>query len=155
MKYRLCLLSLILGLAVTPALLAQDTAPTAGAGAAMKDDSTPLGDEMNKLGRAFRKLRKLLPDPTKNPDSLAQVAIIREAAQESAKLTPAKTADLPEVDWAKFEAEFQSEIKKFLGLVDSLEAALKANDNTGAQKFFDEMAQEQKDAHKQFRKPKK
>lgn len=155
MKIRLLLLALILGLAGTPGIRAQDAAKPAPAPMAGKDDDdTELGDKMDKLNSAYKKLRKQIPDPTKNEDSLKQVAIVRQAAEDGMKLTPAKAADVPEADRAKFVADFQAEMKKFLGMVDDLQTALKANDNVAAQKAFDAMAQEQKDAHKQFRKQK-
>jgi hypothetical protein len=158
MKTRLLLpLSLIVGLAGLPALRAQDAAPKpapAAPAAAKEDDDTELGDKMDKVNGAYKKLRKLLPDATQNEASLAQVAIIHASAEDALKLTPAKAADLPEADRAKFVSDFQAEMKKFIGKVDDLAAALKANDNATAQKIFADMGQEEKDAHKQFRKQK-
>jgi hypothetical protein len=160
MKIRLLPLSLIFGLAIAPGLRAQAPAPAPApaaptAPAAGKDDGdTELGDKMDKVSSAYKKLRKSIPDATQNEASLKQVAIIHDAATDALNLTPAKAADLPEADRAKFVADFQAEMKKFIGKVDDLAAALKANDNAGAQKIFDDMGQQEKDDHKEFRKPK-
>ncbi len=158
MKIRLLPLFIILGLAVAPGLRAQTPAPTppAPTAPAAKDDGdTELGDKMDKVSSAYKKLRKQIPDATQNEASLKQVAIIHDAATDALKLTPAKAADLPEADRAKFVADFQAEMKKFIGKVDDLAAALKANDNATAQKIFEDMAQQEKDDHKEFRKQKK
>jgi len=147
-------LFLIVGLAGLPGLRAQDAASKPAPAAAKDDGDTELGDKMDKVNGAYKKLRKQLPDATQNEASLKQVAIIHDAATDALNLTPAKAADLPEADRAKFVSDFQAEMKKFIGKVDDLAAALKANDNATAQKIFDEMGQEEKDAHKQFRKQK-
>ena len=119
-----------------------------------KEPTTPLTDQMEKIGGAYRKLGNLVKDPTKNADALAQVAIIKEATAASAKFEPAKKKDVPAADQAKFVADYQSELKDFSGLVDKLEAALKANDNATAQKLVDEMKEERNKDHKQFQKKK-
>lgn len=158
MKIRLLPLLVILGLAVAPGLRAQAPAPAPAAPAApaagKDDDDTELGDKMDKVSSAYKKLRKLLPDATQNEAALKQVAIIHDAAVDALKLTPAKAADLPEADRAKFVSDFQAEMKKFIGKVDDLTAALKTNDNATAQKIFDDMGQQEKDDHKEFRKQK-
>jgi hypothetical protein len=155
MKIRLLPLFIILGLAVAPGLRAQAPAPAPTVPAAKDDGDTELGDKMDKVSSAYKKLRKQIPDATQNEASLKQVAIIHDAATDALKLTPAKAADLPEADRAKFVADFQAEMKKFIGKVDDLAAALKANDNATAQKIFDDMGQQEKDDHKEFRKQKK
>jgi cytochrome c556 len=145
MKIRILFCLLTLGLTVVPGLRAQD---------AKKDDTTELGDHMNKISGAFRKLRGALPDATKNDDSLAQVAIIKENATAALKLKPAKLADVPDADQAKFIADYQAEMNKLLDSVNQLEAALKAGKNDDAQKIYAQMGQIQKDGHAAFRKKK-
>jgi soluble cytochrome b562 len=145
MKIRILLCLLTLGLAVVPGLRAQD---------AKKDDQTELGAKMEKISGAFRKLRGALADATKNDDSLAQVAIIKENATAALKLKPAKLADIPDADQAKFIADYQAEMNKLLDSVNQLEAALKAGKNDDAQKIYQQMGQIQKEGHTEFRKKK-
>ncbi len=145
MKIRILFCLLTLGLTVAPGLRAQD---------AKKDDQTELGAKMEKISGAFRKLRGALPDATKNDDSLAQVAIIKENATAALKLKPAKLADVPAADQAKFVADYQAEMNKLLDSINQLEAALKAGKNDDAQKIYQQMGQIQKDGHAEFRKKK-
>jgi soluble cytochrome b562 len=149
MKIRLLLLSLILGLAVAPALKAQD-APKPAA----KDGDTELGGKMDDMNDAFKKLRRNVPDATKNDDSLKLVAAMQSAAGDALKLTPAKAADLPEADRPKFVADYQAKMKMFIEMLGKLETALKAGDNASAQKIVADLFQTEKDAHTDFRKKK-
>ena len=150
MKLRFLIVSLLSALLALPALRAQDgkMAPKE------KEPQTELGDKMEKLNGAYRKLGRQINDASKNADSLAQVAIIKESAAAAVKLEPAKKKDLPAADQAKFVADFQAKMKEFAETVDKLEAALKANDNVAAAKLVDDMKTERNDDHKQFQKKK-
>jgi soluble cytochrome b562 len=145
MKIRLSLLALACALFIAPV-----QAQPAG-----KDVETELGEKMDKMGAAFRALRRQAADPSKNADSLAKVAAMKEQAQASIKLEPAKTADLPAGERAAFVANYRAEMKKFVTMIDSLEAAFKANKNEEAAKILGTMADAQKAGHKDFQKKKK
>lgn len=152
MKIRLPLVSLLCALLAVPALFAQEGEMKKKMGP--KEPNTPLTDQMEKIGGAYRKLGNLVKDPTKNAEALAQVAIIKEAAMAGLKFEPAKKADVPAADQAKFVADFQAKMKEFLATVDKLETALKANDSAAAAKLVDDMKTERNDDHKQFQKKK-
>lgn len=139
MKIRLTLLTVVFALA-------------AGLVARAADAETELGGKMEKIGGAFRALRRQITDATKNADSLARLATIKENAQASLKLEPAMKADKPAAEQAKFVADYQAEMKKFIELVGKVEAALKANDNAEAGKLLETMSSDQKKAHKMFKK---
>lgn len=141
MKIRILLCSLTLALAVVPGLRAQD-----------KDQDTPLELKMQKMNTAFRKLRTQVSDSTKNEDSLAQVAILKENATAALQLTPKKAADIPAADQAKFVADYQAELKKLLGTIDQLDAALKAGNNEEAAKLYASLGAIQKEGHSEFKK---
>ncbi len=107
---------------------------------------------MEKMGGAFRALRRQIADPSKNADSLAKLATIRENAEASLKLEPAKKDEIPAAEQKKFVADYRAEMKKFLELVGKVEAALKANNNDEAGKLLTVMGDDQKKAHKMFKK---
>ena len=67
MKIRLTLLTVVFALA-------------AGLVARAADAETELGGKMEKIGGAFRALRRQIADASKNADSLARVATIRQNA---------------------------------------------------------------------------
>jgi cytochrome c556 len=139
MKIRLVIASLVCALAAGPFLIAADA-------------ETELGKKMEKMGGAFRALRRQITDASKNADSLAKLATIKENAMASAKLEPAMKADKPAAEQKKFVADYQAEMKKFIGQVEKVEAALKAGKNDEAAKLVDELGTAQKAGHKQFKK---
>jgi soluble cytochrome b562 len=145
MKIRLLFASLICALATVPCLQAQP---------AGHDEDTELGDKMYTLSSAYKKLGKQINDASKNEDSLKLVATIHSSAEAALKLEPAKKADIPAADQAKFVTDYQAKMKSFIGEVDKLEAALKAGDNAAAAKQLDVLKQAQREGHKEFQKKK-
>jgi hypothetical protein len=147
MKIRSLLCTLTLALALPLGLNAQ---PPGGG----KQPETELGKKMEAISGAFRTLRRQATDATKNADSLAKVAIIKEAATAALKLEPDYKSKKPASEQAKFVADYQADMKAFLGLVEKLEAAFKANDNAGAEKLLATMNDAQKQSHTSFKAPK-
>ncbi len=109
------------------------------AGPVVRADDTPLGERMEKMGGAFRALRRQITDAAKN-------------AEESMKFDPALAKDQPADKRQKFIDGYQAEMKKFLELCTKLEAALKANNNAEAEKLCAAMGDAQKSGHKQYKK---
>ncbi len=140
MKIRILLLSLICAVGVPAALHAADK------------EETELGNHMDKMNGAMRKLKKQVGDAAQNASSLELVATIKKEGAASVKLEPAKKAEIPAGDQAKFVADYQKQMKDFNAKVEALEAALKANNNTEAAKIVDEMGAAQKQGHKAFKK---
>jgi hypothetical protein len=141
MKIRLSLLAIVCTLAVGPVVRAQD-----------KEPETELGGKMEKMGGAFRALRRQISDSSKNADSLAKIATIRQNAEAALKLEPAKKAEIPAAEQKKFVADYQAKMKDFIDLTKKVEAALKANNNEEAAKLLGAMGDAQKQGHKQFKK---
>lgn len=133
-------------------LIAIACALVAGPAANADEPETELGGKMEKMSGAFRALRRQITDATKNADSLAKLATIKENAQAALKFEPAMKAEKPAAEQAKFVADYQADMKKFIELVGKVEAALKANDNAGAEKLLASMGDAQKAGHKQFKK---
>jgi cytochrome c556 len=140
MKIRTLLFALACSLAVSPAVRAADT-------------ETELGGKMEKMGSSFRVIKRQIGDATKNADTLAKLAVLKENAEASLKLEPAMKADKPKGDQGKFVADYQAGMKKFIELCGKLEAALKKGDNAEATKICGAMGDAQKAGHKDFKKP--
>jgi len=143
--------------AVILALVVSGPRPAAGAGAEQgpaTEEMTELGEHMDRLSGAFRKLRRQAGDPAHNAASLELLAEMRDAAQAAAKLVPAKAADLPEADRAKFTAAYRKQMEKLLAQVSAIEATFKAGDNPAAQKRIAELADFQKASHREYRNSK-
>jgi cytochrome c556 len=139
MKIRLTLLTVVCALGL-------------GSGVRAAEPETELGAKMEKVGGAFRALGRQITDPSKNADSLARLATMRENLQAAIKLEPAKKSEVPTAEQKKFVADYQAEMKRFIALVEKTEAALKANNNEEAAKLVGTMRDDQKKAHKQFKK---
>ena len=147
MKNRLLLLTAVCALAFGPAVYAQD---------AKKDEpETELGEKMDKLSSAWRVAKRQLPDASKNADTLAKLAIVKENMTAALKFEPALTKEKPAAERAKFVADYQAKMKEEIKKVDEVIALVKAGKNEEAQKAVGVIDQDQKDAHKQFKKAKK
>ncbi len=120
-----------------------------------KEEQTELGDHMEKISGAFRALGRQIGDATKNEDSLKRIAVIREQAEAAMKLDPAKKADIPADQQAKFVADYQAKMKAFIADVNKVEAALKAGNNDEAKNLLQSLKQDQKEGHTEFQKKKK
>jgi cytochrome c556 len=141
MKIRLLLVTFLSAILVTPFTFA--------------DEDTELGATMDKMGSAFRTLRRQISDPGKNQDSLAKVAIIRENAKAALELEPAKKAEIPAAQQKQFVADYRAKMKEFITLTEKVTAALAANNNGEAAKLVGVMADAQKQGHGDFQKKKK
>lgn len=135
----------------------ESTAPAAPGGEKgaprKKRPNTELEDRMDEMGAAFKKLRRQIADATKNAESLELVGQLKTAAEKAAKLKPAKTADVPENEQAKFLADYQAEMKSLVDQLGQLEAALKANANAQAEKLLKDLGAMQRKDHKLFQRP--
>lgn len=149
MKKLLSLLSFagVFAFASTAPLSAQETAPKHE-----EKESTPLGKEMKQMGKAFRILGRQISDASKNAESIKLVAGMHQAAEDSLRYKPAKTADMPAADQTKFVDDFHAGIKNLIADLDKLAAALKANDNAAAATILSGIKDDQKKGHKAFKK---
>ena len=145
MKNRLLLLTAAFALAFGPAVRAQDG----------KEPETELGKKMEALSSAWRVAKRQLPDASKNQDTLAKLAIVKENMTASLKLEPEIKKEKPASEQAKFVADYQAKMKEEIKKVDELIALVKAGKNEEAAKLVGVIDQDQKDAHKQFKKQKK
>jgi hypothetical protein len=147
MKNRLLFLTAVFALAFAPAVRAQDS---------KKDEpETELGAKMEKISSAWRIAKRQLPDSSKNADTLAKLATVKEHMTASLKLEPEIKKSKPAAEQAKFVADYQAKMKEEIKKIDEVIALVKAGKNDEAAKLVAIVDQDQKDAHKQFKKAKK
>lgn len=118
------------------------------------EEMTELGEHMDRLSGAFRKLRRQAGEPAHNAASLDLVSEMREAARAAEKLIPAKAADLPAAEREKFTAAYRKQMGRLLAQLTDIAAAFEAGDNAAAQKRIGELADFQKASHREYRKTK-
>jgi soluble cytochrome b562 len=117
------------------------------------EEKTELERKMDKMSEAWKKLKRQVADATQNADSLQLVATIQAAAEEALKLVPARAADVPATERAKFVADYQAGIKKLLESFGKLETALQSGRNEEAVKLVADLGAFQKASHKVFERP--
>lgn len=144
MKIRLFTLTLLSALALS-----------LGVVRAADEDHTPLGEKMEKIGGAWRVVKRQINDPAKNQETLTKLATIKENLTAALDLEPALKAEKPAAEQPKFMADYQAKIKEEITKIDQIAAALKAGKNEEAAKLVGIVDQDQKDAHKKFKKQKK
>jgi soluble cytochrome b562 len=118
---------------------------------AQDEPKTPLGKKMAAMNTALKAVGRQIEDPSKNANTLEQIAIIETNAKASLTLEPEKKGKIPAADQAKFVSDYQAEMKKLLVVVDKMKAAVKAGNNADASKLLDEMKGAQREGHKEFR----
>jgi soluble cytochrome b562 len=120
---------------------------------AADDETTEIGEQMDRMNRAFRELRKQAADAGSNAASLELVATMRAAATAAVKHTPALAADLPEDQRPALTEGYRAQMQKFIGVLDELAAAFKAGDNTAAAELVGRLRDVQKQGHREYKKP--
>jgi soluble cytochrome b562 len=144
---------------LSPVVSAADTpaaaSPAAPATASETEKKTELEMRMDRIGKAFRKLKKQAADPAQNAASLQLLSTMEGAAKEAVDFTPAKAADVPEDQRAKFVEDFKTGIRGMLDEFAKLRVALAAGKNDEAVKVVDEISDLEKKDHKEFRRPEK
>lgn len=147
MKNRLLLLTTVFALAIGPAVYAQDS---------KKDEpETELGQKMEKISGNWRAIKRQINDSSKNEDTLKRLAVIKENMTAATKLEPDLKKEKPAAEQAKFVADYRAKMKEEIEKIDTLTAAVKAGKNEEAAKLIGVVDQDQKEAHKQFKKQKK
>jgi soluble cytochrome b562 len=121
------------------------------ASAQQDEEKTPLGKKMSAMNTAFKAVGRQVEDPSKNANTLEQLAIIETNAKAALAFEPEKKAKVPTPDQAKFVAGYQAGMKEFLVTVDKMRAALKAGKNAEAAAIYDAMKGQQRDGHKEYR----
>ncbi len=114
-------------------------------------EETALTQKMDKVNEAYRKLRKQAGEATKNVESLALVATLREYAAAAAKLEPFKLTEIPAADRPQMLEGYRAKMKEFLSTIDQLAAAFKAGQNEEAAKLVEALKALQKEGHKEYK----
>ncbi len=119
-----------------------------------EDDHTPLGEQMEVIGDAFRQLRRQAGDAEQNASTLELLETIHAAAQHSLDFKPEYTADKPAGEQAHFVESFKEDMHAFIAIVEEAIAAVKAGDNAKAEELVGKMRDTQRSGHKAYRRPK-
>lgn len=171
MKIRTLFTSFVLALALGPVAFAQGgpggpgPGGPGGPGGAPAAPKTDLEKAMDKINEAAATPRNPAPlgaggvgdvsDATKKDESLKRIAAIKEGANEALKLAPkyVPATITSDADKAKYVAEYQDTMKKFIAAIDALETAVKAGKTTETIALWDAANKIHNDAHGVYRAP--
>ncbi len=120
---------------------------------AAEEELTPLGEQMEQLGSAWRQVKRGAQDSSKNAQTLAMVKKMVAAAENSLSHQPAMLEDIPDAEKKKFLADYTQGMKAFLDNLKKLEAALEAGNNNAAAKLLTSIDEHRKKSHESFKRP--
>jgi soluble cytochrome b562 len=114
------------------------------------EEDTPLAKEMKTVNKNIRTLKRQVEDASKKDENLALIAAAKKALDESLKLEPAKTKDVPAGEKAAYLDKYKAQMKDVVKTFDELEAAVKAGKTDDAKKLFEKLGDEKEKGHKDF-----
>lgn len=114
------------------------------------DDDTPLAKQMKIQNKSLRTLKRQVDDASKKDDNLALIAAAKKSLEESSKLDPAKTKDVPAAEKAAYLEKYHAQMKELAKTWDDLETAVKDGKADDAKKIFDKLADQKEKGHKDF-----
>lgn len=116
------------------------------------EELTALGEQMEQMSSAFRRLRRQAAEPAYNESSIELVATMQQAAEAALNLIPEKAEEVPEAERARFVSAYQERLKELITALGELEAHFQAADNPAAVRLIAQLADLQKASHQEFRK---
>jgi len=114
-------------------------------------DHTPLEDQMSAMNKAWRSIRRQIKDPAKNESTIALVQKVKVAAEKSVKMTPILAKEMEGAEKKKFMEGYSKAMKRTVGLISDLEAALKAGDNAKAEEIVGKLNDARKKGHEKYK----
>lgn len=118
-----------------------------------EDELTPLGEQMEEIGSAWRQVKRGASDSSKNAQTVAQVKKMIVAAKNSQGLRPDLLKDIPDGEKEKFVANYTKGMETFLANLEKLAKLLESGDNAAAADLVTKLDDQRKNAHEAFRRP--
>ncbi len=118
-----------------------------------EEEHTPLGEAMEDIGGAWRRVKRQASDSSKNEATLALVAKMQAAVKQGMQYKPALLEDIPAAEKKDFLIGYGRGMKAFSNKLDQLAAALTAGDNQAAAAIVAEIDELRKKGHTKYKKP--
>ncbi len=119
---------------------------------AFAEEETPLGLEMEKVGKGLKGVNRNLADPAQKDANLAKLVEVKAALEKAATMEPAKAKDVPAAEKAKFIEDYKASVAESIKGVDALKAAIEAGKAEDAVKAMAALNDGKKEGHKKFKK---
>jgi soluble cytochrome b562 len=115
------------------------------------EEDTPLGKEMEKIGKALKAINRNVADASQKDANLAKIAEAKTACAASLKYEPAKTKEIPAAEKAKFVEGFKSSMQDVGKNLDALKAAIEGGKTDDAKAILEKLNSQKKEGHKQYK----
>ena len=139
-------LFLAAAIAAAPAVLCFNRA----ARAEEKKQKTELHKQMETIDEGMKKLRRSLRKKESNADSLETIAKIEDAAIACKKMSPSKTATLPESQRQEFVDKYRHDMANVVSALCQMEAAVLEGNNEKAMEIHKSLKGLEEDGHDKF-----
>jgi len=141
----------VLFILLTAALMViAPVAPRVSFAADEKSKDTELSKKMEDIQDNLKKLRKSVKDSAANKDTLETLGKLQELTVASKALVPAKAANVPEAERAKFVAGYRKSMAALLEHFCKIETAVLDNDNAKAEELFKQLKKIEDDGHEKY-----
>ena len=121
-----------------------------GSSVAFTEEDTPLLKEMKVVNKNLRTLKRQVEDASKKDENLGLIAASKKAIENSIKLEPAKTKDVPAAEKAAYLDKYKAQMVDLGKSFDELETAVKAGKVDDAKKVFEKLSEQKEKGHKDF-----
>jgi hypothetical protein len=115
-----------------------------------KSKDTELSKKMEEIQDNLKKLRKTVKDSASNQQTLETLSKLQQLTIASKSLTPAKAANVPEADRAKFVTGYRKSMASLLEHFCKIETAVLDNDNAKAEELFKQLKKIEDDGHEKY-----
>ena len=115
------------------------------------EEDTPLGKEMEKIGKTINAIRRAAKEGKVTKDMAAKVDDATAAATEALKFEPAKTKEVPAAEKAKFLAGFKESMEVMIKGLAELKAAVISEKADDVAKVIEKLNEGKKDGHKKYK----
>lgn len=117
---------------------------------ALAAEDTELAKQMEQMDDEMKKLRKSLKDPATNAASLEALTKLQQFTVAAKALTPAKAAEMPEAEKAKFVTAYRKDMAGLLAAYAQIEVAVLDGDNAKAEELFKGLKKIEDDGHEKY-----
>ena len=114
------------------------------------EGESPLHQEMERIERGLKKIRRDAKDATKNATTLEAVLDMQDAVAKSKLMTPPITEKKPEADRAAFGRDYRKQMIAVAKDLLDLELALLDGDQAKAQELVKKVSDAEDSGHEKF-----
>ncbi len=118
---------------------------------AFAEEETPLGKEMEKVGKIMKAIGRAAKEGKVTKDMAPKVDEAKAAFEAAAKLEPAKLKDVPAAEKAKFLTDYKASVEASIKELAVLKAAIEAEKADDIAKSLEKLNTGKKEGHKAFK----